>query len=213
MSNSYDEIKKLLKASNNMLKGKLNEDVSDIKKKYGILNEQEYETTKGSDVVDKINPIKATKEKIDSEVGDGETDEKSEDTKQQAYRISGGMLTIHGNDQSDLELTTDEKTTFQDTMDEFINEVSDLVDFQTLNVYSKDVEWGGKIIDFDMEFYFTIGENNGIYINGTMLKVDENFLNTINKLQAYYEKFKSKWAKVLASRKKTLQKGKGDEEE
>jgi hypothetical protein len=213
MSNSYDEIKKLLKASNNMLKGKLNEDVSDIKKKYGILTEQEYETAKGSDVVNKINPIKSAKEKIDSEFGDEEEDQKSEDSKQQAYRISGGMLTIHGNDQSDLELTTDEKTAFQDTMDEFIDEVSDLVDFQTLNVYSKDVEWGGKIIDFDMEFYFTIGENNGIYINGTMLKVDENFLNTINKLQTYYDKFKSKWAKVLASRKKTLQKNKGNEEE
>jgi hypothetical protein len=212
MNNSYDEIKKLLKASNNMLKGKLNEDVLDIKKRYGILTEQEYETAKGSDVVDKINPIKATKEKIDSEVGDEETEEKSEDTKQQAYRISGGILTIHGNDQGDLELTTDEKTTFQDTMDEFIDEVSDLVDFQTLNVYSKDVEWGGKIIDFDMEFYFTIGENNGIYINGTMMKVDQNFLDTINKLQSYYEKFKSKWAKVLASRKKTSQNKNQNEE-
>jgi hypothetical protein len=213
MSNSYDEIKKLLKASNNMLKGKLNEDVSDIKKKYGILAEQEYETSDGAEVINKINPIKATKEKIDSEVGDEEMDKKSEDTKQQAYRISGGILTIHGNDQSDLELTTDEKTTFQDTMDEFIDEVSDLVDFQTLNVYSKDVEWGGKIIDFDMEFYFTIGENNGIYINGTMMKVDENFLNTINKLQTYYDKFKSKWAKVLASRKKTSQNRSQNEEE
>jgi hypothetical protein len=212
MNNSYDEIKKLLKASNNMLKGKLNEDVLDIKKRYGILTEQEYETAKGSVVVDKINPIKATKEKIDSEVGDEETEEKSEDTKQQAYRISGGILTIHGNDQGDLELTTDEKTTFQDTMDEFIDEVSDLVDFQTLNVYSKDVEWGGKIIDFDMEFYFTIGENNGIYINGTMMKVDQNFLDTINKLQSYYEKFKSKWAKVLASRKKTSQNKNQNEE-
>jgi hypothetical protein len=36
-----------------------------------------------------------------------------------------------------------------------------------------------------------------------MVKVDENFLTAINKLQTFYEKFKSKWAKVLASRKKT----------
>jgi hypothetical protein len=64
-----------------------------------------------------------------------------------------------------------------------------------------------------MEFYFTIGENNGIYINGTMMKVDENFLNTINKLQTYYDKFKSKWAKVLASRKKTSQNRPQNEEE
>jgi hypothetical protein len=36
-----------------------------------------------------------------------------------------------------------------------------------------------------------------------MAKVDENFLDFITKLQTYYEKFKSKWAKVVASRKKT----------
>jgi gamma-glutamylcyclotransferase (GGCT)/AIG2-like uncharacterized protein YtfP len=91
-------------------------------------------------------------------------------------------------------------------MDEFINEVSDLADFEPLNVYSSDVEGGGKIVDFDLEFYFTIGENNGIYINGTMMKIDENFLEMLNKLQTYYEKFKSKWAKILASRKKTSSK-------
>ena len=78
-----------------------------------------------------------------------------------------------------------------------------MVDFNKLNVYNKNVEWSGKIIDFDIEFYFTIGENNGIYINGTMIKVDENFTTMLTKLQTYYEKFKTKWAKVLASRKKT----------
>jgi hypothetical protein len=208
MSNSYDEIKKLLKASNRLLKNNITEEVQIIKKKYGIITEEDSEKS-GSDVFKKINPIKSTEEKIDSEG----KEKNVEDEKQQAYRISGGMITLHGADQSDLELTTDEKVAFQETMDEFINEVSDLVDFENLNVYSKDVEWGGKIIDFDMEFYFTIGENNGIYINGTMMKVDENFLDTIRKLQSYYEKFKSKWAKVLASRKKTIQKGKNENED
>jgi hypothetical protein len=45
--------------------------------------------------------------------------------------------------------------------------------------------------------------NNGIYISGEMMKLDENLLTTVNKLQTFYEKFKSKWAKVLAVRKKT----------
>ena len=187
MSNSYDEIKKLLKASNNMLKRNINED---IKKSYGIITEQD-------DITDKINPIEDTEKTIEDE-------EKPKNNKQQSYRISGGVLALHGRDSMDLELTTDEKIAFQETMDEFIEQVSDLVDFETLNVYDTDVEWGGKIIDFDVEFYFVIGENNGIYINGEMLKVDENFLDMLNKLQTYYEKFKSKWAKVLASRKKTV---------
>ena len=88
-------------------------------------------------------------------------------------------------------------------MDEFVSEVSDLVNFEPLNVYSDNVDWSGRIVDFDIEFYFTIGESNGIYITSNMVKVDENFLSSIDKLQKYYEKFKSKWAKVIASRKKT----------
>ncbi len=88
-------------------------------------------------------------------------------------------------------------------MDEFVEEVSDLVDFNTLNVYPQNVEWSGKLIDEDLEFIFTIGEDSGIYINGQMIKVDDEFLAMINKLQQYYQKFKSKWGKVLASRKKT----------
>jgi len=88
-------------------------------------------------------------------------------------------------------------------MDEFVNEVSDLSDFETLNVYPNNVEWSGKLIDEDIDFIFTIGENSGVYINGQMLKVDQDFMSTMNKLQQFYQKFKSKWGKVLASRKKT----------
>ena len=204
MSNSYDEIKKLLKASNNMLKGaNLNEDILRIKKSYGIISEQETS-------MERDNPIQSAEDEIEDEA-ESDMPEKNKKDKQQAYRISGGVLALHGKDKTDLELTTDEKVAFQETMDEFINEVSDLVDFESLNVYKTDVEWGGKIIDFDMEFYFTIGENNGIYINGTMMKVDENYLDMLNKLQQYYEKFKSKWAKVLAARKKTTPKVQNEE--
>ena len=121
----------------------------------------------------------------------------------QGYRISGGIIVLHGDVSKDVELTTDEKTAFQETMDEFVNEVSDLVNFGQLNVYKNNVDWSGLIVDSDTEFYFTIGESNGIYMSGEMMKVDQNFLDMISKLQTFYEKFKSKWSKILASRKKT----------
>jgi|LakMenEpi03Aug12_release.lakeMendotaPanAssembly.Ray.scaffolds.fasta_scaffold565459_2 hypothetical protein len=204
MNNSYDEIKKLLNASNKMLKGnRLTEDINHIKRTYGILSEQDI-TKKEDPVMDSIEQSNTENNEGGYEVAPKTSDEKnSKDDKQQSYRVSGGVITLHGKEKTDLELTTDEKMAFQETMDEFVNEVSDLVDFETLNVYKTDVEWGGKIIDFDIEFYFTIGENNGIYINGTMIKVDEDFTEMITKLQTYYEKFKTKWAKVMASRKKT----------
>jgi len=110
---------------------------------------------------------------------------------------------MHGKNQKELQITTLDKQSFQDTMDEFVQEVSDMVDFKPLNVYADSVEWSGKLIEFDMDFMFRIGETNGIYINSQMVKVDQEFDSVIEKLRQYYEKFKSKWAKVVAQRKRT----------
>jgi hypothetical protein len=195
MKNKHDEIKNLLNASRNMLSNSLVKEETDrIKQTYGILNEE--------DVTKKYDVAKSVSDTIE----DDENEEKKEE-KKQGYRISGGILVLHGSEKTGLELTTDEKIAFQETMDEFVAEVSDLVDFNRLNVYPRNVEWSGKIIDFDINFYYSIGEENGVYIEGDMIKTDEKFLEMVNKLKSYYEKFKSKWAKVLASRKKTLANG------
>ena len=201
MNNSQDEIRQLLNASRKLLKtDSINED---IRKQYGLLTEDDIELT-NNPVTSKINITKSVEDRIDYDTAGDEDDEMySEDDKMQAYRISGGLLVLHGKEQTDLELTTDEKTAFQETMDEFVTNVSDMVDFNKLNVYTQNVEWSGKLIEFDLEFFFSIGEENGIYINGEMLKVDDEFLSLVNKLKNYYEKFKSKWAAILASRKKT----------
>lgn len=157
--------------------------------------------------IKKDNIAKSIEDKIAQDTGEYETadngKEESPDDMVQKYRISGGIISLHGKDKSDIEITSEEKLAFQETMDEFVEEVSDLVDFNELNVYSNSVEWSGKIIDEDVEFILTIGEDSGIYVNGTAIKVDQEFLNMVNKLQQFYEKFKSKWSKILASRKKT----------
>lgn len=177
----YDEIKSLLRKSRVLLEQETQINVAkDLETR--IKQDDEYETAV-------------------SDVDSGEQPDVKDKT--QKYRISGGILALHGKSRTDTDITTDEKIAFQETMDEFVEEVSDLVDFNTLNVYPNNVEWSGKLIDDDLEFIFTIGEDSEIYINGNMIKVDEGFLETINKLQQYYQKFKSKWGRVLASRKKT----------
>lgn len=205
MINKHDEIKNLIKASRRMLQNSnsINEDV-EIKKRYGIIKEQvedevqtdETDIEEPGDITKKIDVTKSTEDKIEDDV-----DPKKD--KKQAYRISGGILVLHGKDKKDLELTTDDKIAFQETMDEFYNEVSDMTDFNKLNVFKNNVEWSGKIIDFDIDFFYSIGEENGIYINGEMIRTDEKFLEMVNKLKNFYEKFKSKWAKILSQRKRT----------
>ena len=177
----YDEIKSLLKKSRMLL-------------------EQDTQDNMAASIESRIDQDSEYETAVDDEE---EGKSPSPKDKSQKYRISGGILALHGKDRSNLDITTDDKLAFQETMDEFVSEVSDLVNFEPLNVYSDNVDWSGRIVDFDIEFYFTIGESNGIYITSNMVKVDENFLSSIDKLQKYYEKFKSKWAKVIASRKKT----------
>lgn len=208
MSNSYDEIKKLLESSRAM-KGD-NVALEQIKEsliKKNLIKEQPvepgYESATNSMGTPRPNLAADTEEEI-------EFSAKPKEDKSQAYRISGGVLVMHGKDKGDLEITTEDKKAFQDTMDEFVDEVSEMVDFYPLNVYPTSVEWSGKVIDQDLEFFYTIGETNGVYINGAMIRVDDDFMEFVGKLKSYYGKFKTKWAKVLAVRKKTQT---GDDDE
>ena len=189
----YDEIKSLIKKSRMLLERETQDNVA-ASVQQRINQDQEYETA--------VSDRKFSDREPGDDIEDDEVSSSPQD-KTQKYRISGGVLALHGKNKNDLDITTDEKTAFQETMDEFVDEVSDLVDFNTLNVYPNNVDWSGKVIDQDIEFTFTIGEDSGIYINGDMIKVDADFLEMLNNLQQFYQKFKSKWGKVLASRKKT----------
>ena len=181
------------------------DEIKDLIKKSKMIVEQSGQINVAKDVESRLQQDNQDYETANTGVEDGDDIETSPRDKQQKYRISGGILALHGKDRNDLDITSDEKLAFQETMDEFVEEVSDLVDFNTLNVYPNNVEWSGKLIDEDIDFIFTIGEDSGVYINGQMIKMDEDFMTTINKLQQYYQKFKSKWGRVLANRKKTIE--------
>lgn len=175
------------------------DEIKDLLKKSRFIFEQDTQINVGKDLEKKIQGSEYETANVNS----AENQSEETEDKVQKYRISGGILALHGKDRQDLDITTEDKMAFQETMDEFVEEVSDLVDFNELNVYKNNVEWSGKVIDEDLEFIFTIGEDSGIYINGQMVKVDQEFLELINKLQQFYQKFKSRWGKVLAVRKKT----------
>ena len=178
MINEYDEMKLMLK-------------------RVRVLLEQPEAVNLGKSIEDNIEDDEKEDKTKDIDVNKVKKD------KNKTYRISGGLLTLHGKEKRDLELTTDEKTAFQETMDEFVSEVSDLSDFGVLNMYPNEVQWSGKVIDLDLEFFFSIGENNGVYINGDMIKLDDKLTELITKLTGFYNKFKAKWAKVIAVRRKT----------
>ena len=60
-----------------------------------------------------------------------------------------------------------------------------------------------NLIKEDLDFFFSLGESNGVFISGNMVRVDNDFVETIEKLRSFYDIFSAKWAKVLGSRKIT----------
>jgi hypothetical protein len=195
--NNYDEIKMLVEASRRALAGNMNEsNTTDIRKQYGLLTEQNVVDTKEIDIED----VKTTEEPEKDTNGIV-----NKEDKQKAYRIINNIIILHGKTKADLQLTTDEKNALTSSVDEFRNEVAELTDFGDLNVYPENVEWSGKILELDLEFFFSINEPNGLYVKGDMVKVDQDYMSMIGKLQSYYEKFKAKWSKVVASRQEDVE--------
>tara|TARA_R110002050_G_scaffold106731_7_gene216777 strand:- start:69 stop:602 length:534 start_codon:yes stop_codon:yes gene_type:complete len=119
------------------------------------------------------------------------------------YDVSSGKIIVHGYTTADITLTDEEKNTYQETMEDFMEQVSDLVDYNSLNMYENNVEWSGLLVKFDTEFFYTVGEQNGVYITGSMINLDSEALDTLTKLKEYYKIFSAKWAAVLAERKST----------
>jgi len=121
-----------------------------------------------------------------------EPKEKEEKTKE--YTVSGGKIIVHGVDEQDLVLTQEEQTSFQETMDDFVE----------------------HLLKFDVRFYYSIAEVDGTYIgNANMIKVDPEFLELLGKLKSFFKVFEAKWAKILASRRTTeatKEEGLGDNE-
>ena len=182
--NNYDEIRAIVEASRRALQKQNVNEINQIKKSQGLLKEED----------EKIQIDKFSEEDVEQ---NGEQDET------RSFKIQGSIISIHGSKKSELQLTLDEKNAFKESMDEFRAEISEIVDFKPLNIYSNKVQWSGTIPDKEINFHFSTDENNGVYMDAQMLKLDDEIVDLIEKLQKFFEKFKLKWNKILGTRKET----------
>lgn len=176
MNNTYDT-RDMLKKIREITKDKSHGEIRESLINRGLIKEQEEDIEAYSDEVPQT------------------------DTQQKGYKIGGNIIVIHGEESDDLQLTTLEKDAFKETIDEFNEQVSDLVTFNHLNVYSDNIEWSGTINDLEVDFYLSIGENNGVYISTDMSQITDEMVTIITNLNQFYELFKAKWADVLNERK------------
>lgn len=169
----------------------------------------DYSNIMYDDMKDMLNKVRFINEQVDGEINVDIDDEPEsrpqvEEEKTKEYTVSGGKIIVHGATEQDLVLTEEEQSTFQETMEQFAEEVSDMAQYHPLNIYKNNVEWSGDLLRFDVRFYYSIAEVEGTYIgNANMIKVDNKFMEILGKVKTFYSTFETKWSKILADRRTT----------
>jgi hypothetical protein len=83
----------------------------------------------------------------------------------------------------------------------FVDSVSKRVDFNELKVYvtgNGNVEWSGNILQYGLEWKYSLESSTGVYITTNLLQLTDDALSVISKVAAYYDIWAAEWSDVLA---------------
>jgi hypothetical protein len=118
----------------------------------------------------KINLFEKTDDELNLIVSDGD-DQENDD-----------YVNITGDEQ------LEEERSFQQTVDK-------LCKFNKIKVYKDNVVWSGFLIREDIEWVFSLDENNGCYFKtNKFIKLEDQNLKVLQKLKAYYLIWSDNWS-------------------
>jgi hypothetical protein len=129
------------------------------------------------------------------------------------FLIDGAMVQVSGIDATELEFADNEKEAFKTSMEGFINNVTDLVEFKILNISSGNIEWVGELTQENIEWVYSLDDQSGCYISANMLQLTDETVELITKLKQNYKEWVSTWGGILSDRRIERRKKTGKKEE
>jgi hypothetical protein len=104
-------------------------------------------------------------------------------------------------DEADMELTDDQKEAISGLIDNFKQQVSQIVEFTPgMTINPNQIRLDGKLTDEDVNFVLIAGEDSGTFINAEMLKLESNVGLMLEKLVKFEETFKSSLEPLIQNR-------------
>ena len=108
---------------------------------------------------------------------------------------------IHSVDKADLELSPEEKNALNQLIQNFKTQVSELASFEEgFNIYPDTIRLDGSI-ESDIDFVLIAGKDRGLYLNTNMLKVEDDTIETLNKLNKFQHAFEDVVNEMMDTRK------------
>lgn len=110
-------------------------------------------------------------------------------------------ININSSDESDLSLEQDDKNAISQIIDNFKQQVSKIVDFEPgITINQKQIRLDGTLSDFDIDFVLIAGEENGLYINADMLKIEQDTYIILEKLMKFEDVYKTAMEALIDKR-------------
>jgi hypothetical protein len=114
-------------------------------------------------------------------------------------------VNINSSDGNDLVLNDNEKTAISQVVDNFMSQVSQIVEFEPgVTINEKQIRLDGKLTDDDIDFVIIAGDGRGLYINADMLKLEEETIEILDKLIKFEEVFKTAMETLINQRQRNI---------
>ena len=100
----------------------------------------------------------------------------------------------------DIDLGEEDSAALQEEEKKFRDTVTPRVEFNRFKLYPKaqNVEFSGKFTANNVEWFYSLDDTNGVYITADLLQLNQDTLQMIQKLVAYYDAWSDEWATKIA---------------
>lgn len=109
------------------------------------------------------------------------------------------------NDKNDMELSDSQKTAISGLIDNFKQQVSQIVDFDPgITINQDQIRLDGKLTDEEVSFVFIAGKDGGVYVNAEMMKLENEIGLILDKLVKFEETFKTTFEPIIDERNNNI---------
>lgn len=116
--------------------------------------------------------------------------------------VNGVEVRLIASSQEDLQLDDQQKKVIGDVISNFNTQVSDLADLRpgiTIDINS--IRLDGNLPDVELNFVIIAGQNKGVYLNTSMLKVSYDLMESIEKLLKFEDVFADSVNELIVQRR------------
>jgi hypothetical protein len=130
-----------------------------------------------------------------------DTEAPQEDMRDEVTVVNDVDVKLMSGDDMDLKLMDDQKNAISGIIDNFRQQVSQIVDFEPgFTLTPTQIRLDGVLTDQDIKFVLIAGEESGVYINADMLKLENEVGMMLEKLAKFDDTFKSAMEPLITQR-------------